>query len=44
MATFLTALVVALAVGAAIYVMIADKKAGKHSCGGNCAQCKGCHH
>lgn len=43
MATFITAAVVALIAGAAIWVMIRDKKKGKSSCGGDCAKCKGCH-
>ena len=33
-----------LVVIAVIRVMIKDKKSGKHSCGGNCANCKSCRH
>jgi len=43
MATFITAAVVALIAGAAIWVMIRDKKSGKHSCCGDCSKCKSCH-
>lgn len=30
-------------VGLILRSLIRDKKAGKSSCGGNCAHCKGCH-
>lgn len=43
MATFITAAVVALIVGAALWKIISDKRSGKHSCCGDCAKCKGCH-
>ena len=33
-----------IVVAAVIRTMVKDKKNGKHSCGGNCAACKGCHH
>ncbi len=33
---------IALAVGLVIRGMIRDKKAGKSSCGGNCASCGAC--
>lgn len=32
-----------LIVGAVVYKMIKDKKAGKSSCGGDCQHCGGCH-
>lgn len=34
--------VIALIVGLLIRGMIRDKKAGKSSCGGNCAGCRAC--
>ena len=34
--------VIALVVGLLIRSMIRDKKAGKSSCGGNCASCGAC--
>ena len=37
----LTAVIV-LIVGLLIFVMVRDKKAGKSSCGGNCASCASC--
>ena len=37
----LTAVIV-LIVGLLIFVMVRDKKAGKSSCGGNCANCASC--
>lgn len=43
MSTFLVGLVVALLVGAALWKVIADRKAGKGGCGGDCSKCKGCH-
>lgn len=30
-------------IGLILRSLIRDKKAGKSSCGGNCAHCKGCH-
>ncbi|MBR6767400.1 MAG: FeoB-associated Cys-rich membrane protein [Clostridia bacterium] len=44
MATVIVGGIVLLVVALVIRVMIRDKKSGKHSCGGNCANCKGCHH
>ena len=44
MATYIVSGVLLVIVAAVIRVMIKDKKSGKHSCGGNCAACKGCHH
>ena len=35
-------LVIALVVGLLLRSMIRDKKAGKSSCGGNCADCGAC--
>ncbi len=43
-ATIIISLVIAGIVGLIIYNMIKDKKAGKSSCGGNCASCGMCHH
>lgn len=37
--TLLVAAVLALIVGLVIYKMILDRRAGKTSCGGNCAGC-----
>ncbi len=34
--------VIALIVGLLIRGMIRDRKAGKHACGGNCANCGAC--
>ena len=47
MATWIVGGVLLLIVGAIVWKMIKDKKAGKGgcSCGGNCGQCAGhCHH
>jgi len=44
MATFIVSGVLLIVVAAVIRTMVKDKKNGKHSCGGNCAACKGCHH
>jgi len=38
---FLLAVIV-LVVGLLVRVMVRDKKAGKRSCGGNCASCGAC--
>ena len=43
MATWIVGIIVALAAGAAIGKMVADKRAGKSSCGGDCSKCRGCH-
>ena len=44
MATAIVALVLLLIVGAIGYGMVKDKKKGKHSCGGDCGNCRGgCH-
>ena len=42
MATWIVGAVVALAVIAAIRKLIADRKAGRSSCGGDCSKCRGC--
>jgi len=42
MGTAIVGLVLLLIVAAVIRKMIKDHKAGKHSCGGNCAGCSGC--
>ena len=34
--------VLAVIVGLLVWKMIKDKKAGKSSCGGDCAHCRGC--
>ena len=39
MADLIVIAILAAAVYAVIYKMRKDKKAGKHSCGGNCAGC-----
>ncbi|MBE5773087.1 MAG: FeoB-associated Cys-rich membrane protein [Clostridiales bacterium] len=44
MATVIVSGIVLLVVALVIRSMIKDKKSGKHSCGGNCASCRGCHH
>lgn len=41
--TLITALVLIAIVAAIIFSMRKDKKAGKSSCGGDCAHCGGCH-
>lgn len=43
MSTLIVGLAVALLVSAALWKIIADRKAGKGSCGGDCSKCKGCH-
>ncbi len=45
MANFIIGGLVLLAVGAAVWKLAADKKAGKGSCscGGDCSKCHGCH-
>ena len=35
-------LAVAAVVGLCVYSMIADKKAGRSSCGGSCSSCSSC--
>ena len=42
MGTVIVGGVLAIIVGLLIWKMIKDKKAGKSSCGGDCAHCKGC--
>ncbi len=44
MATWIVGGIVALAVGAAVWKIIHDKRAGKGSCscGGDCSHCHGC--
>ena len=44
MATFIVGGILAAIVGGIIWKMVKDKKSGKHSCGGNCANCKSCRH
>ena len=38
----LLVIVIVLITGLLVLSMICDKKAGKHSCGGNCAGCGAC--
>ncbi|GCA67675.1 hypothetical protein KGMB01110_21110 [Mediterraneibacter butyricigenes] len=40
--TFFVALVLVVIVGLVIRSLYKDKKAGKHSCGGNCGACGMC--
>ena len=40
--TFVVALILVVIVGAVIRILYKDKKAGKHSCGGNCGACGMC--
>ena len=42
MGTVIVGGVLAVIVGLLVWKMIKDKKAGKSSCGGDCAHCKGC--
>lgn len=42
MGTVIVGSVLAVIVGLLIWKMIKDKKAGKSSCGGDCAHCRGC--
>ena len=42
MGTVIVGGVLAVIVGLLIWKMIKDKKAGKSSCGGYCAHCRGC--
>lgn len=43
MATWIVGIAVAAAALAALGKIIADRKAGKSSCGGDCSKCRGCH-
>ena len=42
LASIVLTAVIVLIVGLLIFVMVRDKKAGKSSCGGNCASCASC--
>lgn len=42
MGTVIVGGVLAVIVGLLIWKMVKDKKAGKSSCGGDCAHCRGC--
>ena len=42
MGTVIVGGVLAVIVGLLIWKLIKDKKAGKSSCGGDCAHCRGC--
>ena len=42
MGTVIVGGVLAVIVGLLIWKIIKDKKAGKSSCGGDCAHCRGC--
>ncbi len=42
MGTVIVGSVLAVIVGLLIWKLIKDKKAGKSSCGGDCAHCRGC--
>lgn len=42
MVTWIVGIILALAAGAALWKIIADKKAGKSACGGDCSHCRGC--
>ena len=42
MGTVIVGGVLAVIVGLLVWKMIKDKKAGKSSCGGDCAHCRGC--
>lgn len=42
MGTVIVGGVLAIIVGLLVWKMIKDKKAGKSSCGGDCAHCRGC--
>ena len=42
MGTIITVSILAVIIGLIIWKMIRDKKAGKRSCGCNCANCSGC--
>ena len=44
MATWLVGGSLAVIVGAVVFKMIRDKRAGKGGCSCNCAGCSGCHH
>jgi len=43
MATWLIGGALALIVAAVVVKMVRDKRAGKHSCSGDCGKCHGCH-
>lgn len=42
MGTVIVGGVLAIIVGLLVWKMVKDKKAGKSSCGGDCAHCRGC--
>ncbi len=44
MGTLVVAGVLVVLVALIIAHMIKDKKNGKHTCGGDCGSCGGCHH
>ena len=43
MGTAIVGGVLLLIVGTVVYRMAKDRKRGKHECGGDCGNCKGCH-
>ncbi len=43
MGTVMVGLIVAGCAALAVRSILADKKSGKASCGGDCSHCKGCH-
>lgn len=42
--TIAVVLVLAVVVTLIVKKMVADKRAGRSSCGGNCSSCHGCRH
>ncbi|MGN0327950.1 MAG: FeoB-associated Cys-rich membrane protein [Lachnospira sp.] len=43
MGTFVVGTILVIIVAAIVYGMIKNRKKGKHSCGGDCGHCSGCH-
>ena len=43
MGTVIVLVVLVVIVAAIVYTMVIGKKNGKHSCGGDCGHCGGCH-
>ena len=44
MGTIVVAVIIVFIVGLIIWKMVKDKRAGKHTCGGDCGSCGGhCH-
>ena len=43
MGTVIVTVILIVIVAAIVFSMVKDKKNGKHTCGGGCGHCGGCH-